>query len=310
MKKYIAAVLSIAMVLSFASCGKKTTESGAGSGAGSTSIASGQENSSNATTREPNPAEKYVKHKIEKLVVPEYTDEDGEKVESEEIEFHMPEILIKSDYTDSVNKEIAGIFNTYKTQFAKDKATDCGGAEYIAYLVNDDYLSVVFIVMGPNDTDLYHVYNIDVKTGAKIDNPRIAQIAGVSDIRKAAMDALQTYYNVDENQMFKVENYKVVKADGDTPDEQDRAVEASFGEKYLNADMLIGLTDDGKIFFISEAETGAGQFFIMYDEKGNDLYDEDNPARVGYIYEYDGEDEAEGDDGEEGAPDDGEDYGE
>lgn len=306
MKKILAAVLSLAMALSLASCNKKPAESGkATSGASSAPIASKKQDSTHATTQHPNPADKYVKHKIEKITIPGFTDDDGEQIEEEDVEFHLPEVLIKSTYADSINKEISKAFDGYKAEFKKDGATDCGGSEYIAYLVKDEILSLVFIELGPNDTNDYHVYNIDIKTGEKVDNARIAKYAGVSSIRKAAMDALAALYNTDENENFKIKDYKVVKDNGEPLDEEERAVEKSFSEKYLNDNMMVGLTDEGKIFFISEAETGAGAFFLMYDEKGKFLYDEDNPCRVGYIYEDDDEEEGdEGDEGDEDLPDD------
>ena len=59
--------------------------------------------------------------------------------------------------------------------------------------------------------------------------------------------------------------------------------------------MKIGLTDEGKMFFISEFETGAGEFFGMYDVNGKDLYVDENPCFVGERYP---EEEDEGDEGE------------
>jgi hypothetical protein len=44
--------------------------------------------------------------------------------------------------------------------------------------------------------------------------------------------------------------------------------------------MKIGLTNEGKIFFISEYETGAGEFFAIYDAYGKDLYYSKNPNLV------------------------------
>ena len=76
--------------------------------------------------------------------------------------------------------------------------------------------------------------------------------------------------------------------------EMDRDVEKAFSEKHLNDKMMIGLTDEGKMFFISEFETGAGEFFGMYDVNGKDLYDEDNPCFVGEHYP-----DEEGDEGED-----------
>lgn len=291
MKKIFAAVLSLTMVMSFAACGKKKAQSGSAV-SGTTAAAAGSSGKA-AATRKPNPADKYVKHKIEKLTIPGFADEDGEIIENEEIEFHMPEIQIKSSYTESINKEVVTSLNDCRAEIVKEGTTDYGGSEYLAYLYKDEILSIVFIVLGPNDTDIFRVYNIDVKTGEKVDNARIAQIAGVSNIRQTAMDALQSYYNQSDN--YKIENYKVVREGDDLTDEEVQEVEGSFGEKYLNDNMMIGLTDEGKIFFISEMATSAGSFFNMYDAKGNDLSGEDNPARYGYVYT-----DGDGDEGEDG----------
>ena len=288
MKKIIAAILSMMMVMSFASCSKKQGQAGAtAAGTAAGTAADGK----TSATNKPNPAEKYIKHKVEKITIPGYADEDGEIVEEEVIEFHMPEISIKSSYTESINKEVTKDIGDCRAELVKQGTTEYGGSEYIAYLYNEQILSVVFIVLGPNDTDFYHVYNIDVKTGEKVDNARIAQIAGVSSIRQTAMEALQTYYNRSEN--YKIENYKVVKEAGDVSDEEAQEIERSFGEKYLNDNMLIGLTDEGQMFFISELETESGSFYNMFDQKGTDLSTDDNPARVGCIYEDAGEDDGE-----------------
>ena len=166
--------------------------------------------------------------------------------------------------------------------------------DFIAYLTKDGILSLVFVEGGDNDYNEYHVYNIDVKTGEKVDNARLAKVAGVSSIRKAAMDALQNVYNNNENHNYRLKDYKIVKKKGKKLDEEERAVEASFSEKHLNDKMKIGLTNEGKLFFISEFEKGAGESFGMYDGNGKDLYDEDNPYCFGE-HSTDDEDEDEDD---------------
>ena len=46
--------------------------------------------------------------------------------------------------------------------------------------------------------------------------------------------------------------------------------------------MKIGLTNEGKIFFVSEYVTGSGdENFGIYDASGKDLYDYKNPNWVG-----------------------------
>ena len=302
MKKLLASVLCIATVMSLAACNsRKPAQATAAAPSETTAAAPASSEKKDAPaekTQKPNPASEYVKDRVEKLTVPGFTDEDGEKVEDEDIIFHFPVLQIKSSYAEQVNKEMDKIFAGYNKEFktaVKDKTTpDLYESNYIAYLTKEGILSVVFVEGGANDCFEFHVYNIDVKTGEKVDNARIAQIAGVSDIRKTAMDALQAQYNSGE--VAKIENYKVVKENGEKKDEMDRDIEKAFSEKRLNDKMMIGLTDEGKLFFISEFENGAGEFYGMYDANGKDLNDEDNPCWVG---EHSPEDEDEGDNKEE-----------
>ena len=290
MKKFFTAILSAAIVMSLAACSNKAPAQTTAavsettiSASAAPSAAPSADPSAAETTAKPNPASEYVKDRVEKLTIPGFTDEDGEKVEDEEVVFHFPVLQIKSSYADSINKEMDKIFSGYNKEFkaaVKDKVTpDIYESDYIAYLTKEGILSVVFVEGGDNDCNKFHVYNIDVKTGEKVDNEKVAQTAGVNDIRKAAMDALQALYNSGEQ--YKIENYKLVKKDGEKLDMEEKDVEKSFSEKYLNSKMMIGLTDEGKMFFISEYETGAGQFFGMYDVNGKDLYNEDNPCWVG-----------------------------
>jgi len=192
-------------------------------------------------------------------------------------ESHFPVLLIKSSYADSINKAVDKKYKEYTEIYKKDGDYTCY-IEYIAYLSNEGILSLVLIEATPNDQIECRVYNIDVKTGEKVDNARIAQIAGVSDIRKAAMDALQAKYNKEKH--YKVKNYKIDKKKGKKKNEEEKEVEKSFNEKHLNAKMKIGLTDKGKIFFISEYETGAGENEGIYDANGKDLYNDSNPNLV------------------------------
>ena len=221
MKKFIATVLCITTVMSFAACNKKSPET-------STTVVTyesigGPEEPDTSESTAPkqtvnNPALQYIKDKVETLKV---TDEDGD---TEEVEFHIPELQIKSAYAESVNKEIAAAFEKYKKDLKNEDALHFYSTAYIPYLTKEGILSLVFIAYEETDLDSYKVYNIDVKTGEKIENARIAEIAGVKDIRKAAMDALQNWYNKMEN--VKVKDYKVVQEAGQQGDEEMKGVEA------------------------------------------------------------------------------------
>ena len=305
MKKFLASVLCITLAMSFAACSKKPEQSTTVAATAETTAAAAAaptEPSASATetTAFVNPASEFVKDRIEKLTVPAFTDEDGEEYEAEEYEFHFPELLIKSAYADSINKEMNQFYGKYEKEYKaalKDKTTpDLHLCDYIAYLTKDGILSIVFVEHGDNDCNDFYVYNIDAKTGEKVDNARIAKVAGVSNIRKAAMDALQNVYNKDENHNHRLKNYKIVKKKGKKLDEEERAIEKSFSEKHLNDKMRIGLTNEGKIFFISEYETGAGEFFGMYDSNGKDLYYSDNPYAYGERFSEDDEEDEEDED--------------
>ena len=159
------------------------------------------------------------------------------------------------------------------------------------------------------------------------DNERVNLIIGSSLINRSEKNV--TVYNYDQTEgniapTFFSESYSfmdVTDLDGDEKnefllltgsangapagaevyqlDEEGKAVEMSFSEKHLNDKMMIGLTGEGKIFFISEFETGAGEFFGMYDTNGKRLDVDSNPCRVGPSVEEDEMDDG-GDDGKEG----------
>ena len=262
-----------------------------------------------ATTSVHNPASEYVKDKVNKVKItyePDPEDDDGE-VDEDELEFHVPELQIKSSYADTVNKEIASAVEKYKKDLEKEEADHYFGTSYVAYLTKENVLSLLFISYEENDMNVYKVYNIDVKTGEKVDNASIAKIGGYQSIRQAAMYALQNWYN--KMEIVKVKDYKVVLEKGEKMDGQMKDVEKSFSEKYLNDKMQIGLTSEGKLFFVSNIYNGGGaaEFDFVYDADGNDLDDDENPCWVGERYPDD-EDDDDGDDPED-YPDDDPDSG-
>ena len=221
----------------------------------------------------------YIKDKKVSFKVKDEYNKKKKKWTYDTIEFHFPVLLIKSSYADSINNAMNKMIKGYQKAF-KDKE-DIGeyGTEYIAYLTKDGILSIAFINTYPNDMIECRVYNIDVITGEKVDNARIAQIAGVSNIRKSAMDALQAKYN--KEKFYKLKNYKVVVKKGKKKNVDQKNVEKSFGSKLLNDKMKIGLTNEGKIFFVSDFVTGSGDDNTgIYDATGKDLYDEKNKDLV------------------------------
>ena len=285
MKKFLASVLCVTIAMSLAACSTKQPEQTISSSSETTSETSA-ETSVTAST-EPsatasavnNPASEFVKDRIEKVPDPDRVDEDGEVDDSDIFTYHLPQLQIKSAYADSVNKEINALFEKYKKALS-NKEEQHGATSYIAYLSKEGILSLVLISHGEYEMDEYKVYNIDTKTGEKVANSRIAQIAGVKSIRTAAMDALQNLYN--KREIFKIQNYKVVLQKGEKKDSQMKDVEKTFGEKYLNDKMQIGLTNEGKMFFVSIIDTTAGAEFYdcIYDVDGESLAVEENPYWV------------------------------
>ena len=290
MKKLIASVLLISVVMSLAAC-NRTKEPEKSAFAISeivkrnfeeTSTTASSESSSTETMASYKNVSECVKDVVEKttMMVPA-GDEDNE--EPEECIYHYPQILIKSSYVDSVNKEISSTVEKYMKDVKKKEDADevFISTEYIAYLTKEGILSIVFISDEYYEYCRYKIYNIDTKTGEKVDNARIAQAAGVSSIRKAAMDALQAFYN--KLGEYKIKNYKVVVKKGKKKNAEMKAVEKTFSEKYLNDNMQIGVTADGKLFFVTIVETsgGAGEYDCLFDAKGCFINDEDNPYWVG-----------------------------
>lgn len=300
MKKFLASVLCITLAMSFAACSKKPeqTTTVAAETTAQTSAAAPTEPSSTATTVN-NPASEFIKTKVDKITVAGEVDEDGEKEEDEVLSYYVPELLIKSSYAESVNKEINSAYEKYKKNLKNEELEQFHGTSYIANLTKEGILSLVFISYGEYEQNEFKVYNIDTKTGEKVDNARIAQIAGVSNIRNAAMDALQAFYN--KKEWYEIKNYKVVKEKGEKKDSDDKEVEKRFSEKHLNDKMKIGLTSEGKLLFVSNIYNGGGaaEFDFVYDADGNDLDDEKNPCWVGESYPDDEDDEDEGEEDED-----------
>ena len=166
--------------------------------------------------------------------------------------YHVPQLLIEGEYASQVNAEILWIYESY----AQEQDRHYTGSEYIAFLSDGGCLSLVFVEQGIWDDDVYHVYNIDVNTGSRVTNEQIAEMAGVTDIGQAAEDAVLQYIDM--------------YLPSPMLDEQ---MEYTLSEENLNADMMIGLTSESEMFFVSEVSSlgGASYYYEIYDEDGNDL---------------------------------------
>ena len=276
MKKLVATILCLTIAMSLAACSKKAPEETSMSEPNvvETEVPLPETTRPSETTA--NLASDLVKSKLEKLSVGE-EDDYGNK---DEVSFYIPELLVKSSYADSVNKEISDAYEKIKKDINSEDAVPCDGTAYISYLSKEGVLSLVFIVYSGAEDYEYKVYNIDTKTGEKVENTRLAQIAGVSDIRKAAMDALQNYFNKMGD--YELKDYKVVSKNDEEEFDKTADIENSFGEEYLNDKMQIGLTNEGKLFFISKyAEVSGMSHLEIYDSNGTELDDEENPFWTG-----------------------------
>ena len=166
--------------------------------------------------------------------------------------YHVPQLLIEGEYASQVNAEISWIYGSY----AQEQDRHYTGSEYIAFLSDGGCLSLVFVEQGIWDDDVYHVYNIDVNTGSRVTNEQIAEMAGVADIGQAASAAVMQY--IDRYMPFPL---------------SDEQMEYTLSEENLNSDMMIGLTSESEMFFVSEVGSlgGASYYYEIYDEDGNDL---------------------------------------
>ena len=289
MKKLIATALICAMMISLAACNGRKPEQGQEQETTVPNIVETEVPLTEPTTTPEttaNLASDFVKCKLDKITVTSKED----KEDKEEVAFYVPELQIKSSYADSVNKEITAAYETHKAKFKGGESDPSLGTSYIAYLTKEGILSLVFTVYTEDTNYDFKIYNIDTKTGEKIENARLAQIAGVSDIRKAAMDALQNYFN--KQGEYELKDYKVVSEKDEDYESGVKDVEDAFGEEYLNDKMQIGLTNEGKMFFLSKIGEASGTMYSwrLYGSDGSDLDDEDNPFWTG-AKEDDGEEE-------------------
>jgi len=183
-------------------------------------------------------------------------------------EYHVPQVVFTTPYAQQMGEEIRDIFREYALEISNVNNCHYWYTKYIAFLSPDGVLSVVFVEGGAWDDDIYHVWNFDVTTGNQVDNWTMAERAGVVDIRTAAMDAVQNYFN--NTGMLVVENYELVSGPFDHMYE---TVADSFSEDRLNENMPMGLTNDGKLFFVSGLASfgGADWYYEIYDASGIDL---------------------------------------
>ena len=304
MKKFISVLLAFSMVFALAACTRED-DNGHGSGRGSGdpdlwskpeyAIVSGTGELWTETTEDPTETETETPTPTP-TIAPTETETETETVSTgtstgsvtdyvidcrddykyleDTGEYHVPLVLIDSEYADEMRAEIKSCFDYYIVLIEEDGWCHYWATKYIAFL-NEDFgvLTVVFVEEGDWDDDIYHVWNFDITTGDKVDNLTLAGMAGVADIRTAAMDGAQAYYNTYSTI---VEDYTYIGDDI----YMEEYVNVSFSEEYMNDDMMLGLTGDGRLFFISELASfgGAPMYYEMYDQYGMNMYYEDGWA--------------------------------
>ena len=232
-------------------------------------------------TTETTPSETTAESTVETTAAPvsfgeasDYVIDTGDTFQSEdsETDYHIPAVMFSTADAMKMRSEIESIFEGYKKDFEEYGRYEIYRTSYTAFLTKEGVLSIVFVEHATNDFDIYHVYNFDVTTGDFVDNKQIAEYAGVTDIRKAAMDAVQEYINNDqcpEVRDITIENYEL-KEDKEAYREE---VENTFSKERLNDNMMIGLTSEGEIFFVSAIVStgGAPYYYRIYDINGNSL---------------------------------------
>ena len=284
MKKLLASVLCIATVMSLAACNSKQTETTAATTAEMTVETTTVAETSMATetteaTTTSETTESTPETTLPVLKLKDYVKNARKKykaAESKDVRCQVPQILLKSAYADQVNKEIDDIMQKY-IEIRKTNKEYCFCSQYMAYLHKSGILSVLFMEEPDNEEEtIYHMYNIDVTTGLKADNARVAAAAGVTDIRKTAMNAVAKLYRKDG---WKIKDYKPAEKMSEA---EYQAVVDSFSEDRLNANMMLGITDKGKLFFVSDIADPCGEKLpppvntFIYDADGKDLEYESN----------------------------------
>ena len=178
-------------------------------------------------------------------------------------DYHVPQLTMNSIYANEINQEISAIYESIQND------DHYNSSKYITFLTDDGIASVVFVENGEWDDDIYHVYVININNGNVLTNEQIAQAAGVDDIRTAAMAGAEGWLDVH------MPNWRDLIG---TDDYRSGLLEDTFSEDRLNDDMMIGLTDDSQIFFVSylASQGGADCYYEIYDARGNDLIELDS----------------------------------
>ena len=177
-------------------------------------------------------------------------------------DYHVPELTLNSIDANEINQDISSIYESIQND------SHYNSSKYIPFLTDDGIMSIVFVENGDWDDDIYHVYVININNGSRLTNEQIAEAAGVSDITEAATTGLENFLD------FFMPNWRSLMG---TDDYRSQLLEDTFSEERLNDDMMIGLTDDSEMFFVSyvASQGGADYYYEIYDVNGNNLYSND-----------------------------------
>lgn len=177
-------------------------------------------------------------------------------------DYHVPELTLNSIDANEINQDISSIYESIQND------SHYNSSKYITFLTDDGIMSIVFVENGDWDDDVYHVYVINLNNGSRLTNEQIAEAAGVSDIREAATTGLEGFLD------YFMPNWRSLMG---TDDYRSGLLEETFSEERLNDDMMIGLTDESEMFFVSyvASQGGADYYYEIYDVNGNDLYSVD-----------------------------------
>lgn len=182
--------------------------------------------------------------------------------------YHVPQIDIESDDVSEINAEILSIMEGPIADCEANGRAHMYCSRYNVFVTEDNLMTVVFCLCGEWDDDEYYMWTVDINSGARLSNSEIAEAAGVSDIRGAAVDALGQFLNTywGEPGSEREPDFINGELNPDGPnygyytsfDEVREEADATFSEERLNSDMCIGLDADSNLIFSSRAVSLGG----------------------------------------------------
>lgn len=197
------------------------------------------------------------------------------------IAYHVPQIELESEDAGTINGEIKALVDEYLVADSEEEAA-FGYSDYNVYITDSNLMTVVFCLFGWTDDDVFYMWTIDLDSGTRLTNREIADAAGISDVRAAAMYALDRYFEafnltasggvVTEPDFIGGElNPEGPNYDYYTISEEvTEAALNTYSEDTLNEDMMIGLDADSHLIFSSQVVSlgGALAYNQCYSSEG------------------------------------------